>query len=156
MNPAPEIHKEKEVNDPRNEPIPGCTGSRRKTSNTPVPDAAMLVPTIDPGTWLPGSNRGVMMAPIYADATAAGGDSNGSTALAGERDRLLATISMPIRTIDENSPVHDAMPMLIENRDEILLVVNECGEEPGIVSDEDVAPENEGPKSSWMGKELSR
>ena len=68
----------------------------------------------------------------------------------------LATISMPIRTIDENSPVHDAMPMLIENRDEILLVVNECGEEPGIVSDEDVAPENEGPKSSWMGKEFSR
>ncbi|MFP6752599.1 MAG: CNNM domain-containing protein, partial [Pirellulaceae bacterium] len=60
------------------------------------------------------------------------------THMAGETNKLLAELSMPIRTIDEDSPVYDAMLILIENRDKILLVVNEFGEELGIVTDEDV------------------
>ena len=60
------------------------------------------------------------------------------TQLAGDGDKLLATISMPIRTIDETFPVYDAMLILMDNRDKILLVVNEFGEELGIVTDEDM------------------
>ncbi len=60
------------------------------------------------------------------------------THMAGETSKLLAELSMPIRTIDEKLPVYDAMLILIENRDKILLVVNEFGEELGIVTDEDV------------------
>jgi CBS domain containing-hemolysin-like protein len=60
------------------------------------------------------------------------------TQLTGDREKLLAALSRPIRTIHENSPVYDAMKILIENRDKILLVVNEFGEELGIVTDEDV------------------
>jgi CBS domain containing-hemolysin-like protein len=58
--------------------------------------------------------------------------------MAGETKKLLAELSMPIRTIDEDLPVYNAMLILIENRDKILLVVNEFGEELGIVTDEDV------------------
>jgi len=60
------------------------------------------------------------------------------TQLAGDREKLLAALSRPIRTIHETSLVYDAMQILIENRDKILLVVNEFGEELGIVTDEDV------------------
>jgi CBS domain containing-hemolysin-like protein len=58
--------------------------------------------------------------------------------LAGDDSTPLSELSMPIRTIDEDSPVYDAMLILLENRDKILLVVNEFGEELGIVTDEDV------------------
>ncbi len=60
------------------------------------------------------------------------------TQLEGDGEKLLTAISRPIRTVNETSPVYDAMQILIENRDKILLVVNEFGEELGIVTDEDV------------------
>jgi CBS domain containing-hemolysin-like protein len=58
--------------------------------------------------------------------------------LAGDDSTPLSELSMPIRTIDEDSPVYNAMLILLENRDKILLVVNEFGEELGVVTDEDV------------------
>tara|TARA_B100000809_G_scaffold206838_1_gene209025 strand:+ start:1795 stop:2973 length:1179 start_codon:yes stop_codon:yes gene_type:complete len=60
------------------------------------------------------------------------------TQLKGDGEKLLTAISRPIRTVNETSPVYGAMQILIENRDKILLVVNEFGEELGIVTDEDV------------------
>jgi CBS domain containing-hemolysin-like protein len=60
------------------------------------------------------------------------------THLTGEGEKLLATISMPIRTINETSPVYNAILILIENRSKIPLVVNKFGEELGIVTAEDV------------------
>jgi len=58
--------------------------------------------------------------------------------LAGDNEKPLADLSLTIRTIDQTTPVYDALLILIENRDKILLVVNEFGEELGIVTDEDV------------------
>ena len=66
MNPAPEIHKDKDSNDLGNEPIDGCTDGCRPTPKTPVSDDPELAQVIDAWHSLPPDTRTAILAIVEA------------------------------------------------------------------------------------------
>jgi len=66
LNPAPEIHKDKDSNDLGNEPIDGCTDGCRPTPETPVSDDPDLAQVIEAWDTLPPAIREAILAMLRA------------------------------------------------------------------------------------------